>query len=112
MAHASNWNPERYVKFAFERKGLFPLVRFYPYSMYAVRTAGGHTRWAKGFYNEELGYHIKYRGEYQRAMLAKNVIGTHGRWKLWKVWLLMRSADIIDLAVWIRAVVGKLTRRA
>ncbi len=61
LVHLKEWNLERYVKFSFTRLGLTPRVKRYPYTMYTVRSVGGHTRWAKGQNVPQLGYHVKYK---------------------------------------------------
>ena len=66
MAHYGRWNLERFIKFSFARLGLTKSVRRYPYSMYSVRSVGGHTRWTTGRFVEEFGYYIKYPSEYDR----------------------------------------------
>lgn len=66
MAHKSNWNLEQVIKFQLERKGLWPLTRFYPYVPFTTREPDEASRWFGGAYVEEAGMVIKYQSEYER----------------------------------------------
>jgi len=88
MRHFSGWNLERFIKFSFDRQGLTTRVKRYPYTMYSIRSIGGHTRWMRGHFNEQLGYCIKYPNEYKRFELAKLLIREKSDWSATKVHLL------------------------
>jgi hypothetical protein len=47
-------------------------VKEFPYVMYTVRNVNGSTRWAIGDYSNELGYYVKYQGEYKKSSEYKN----------------------------------------
>jgi len=87
MSHCANWNLERFIKFSFVSMGLVPRIRRFPYTMYTVRSAGGHTRWREGVYSERLGYCIKYYDEYRSYKLAALLVRQHGGWNRWQVFL-------------------------
>jgi len=93
MHGGKDWNLERYIKFAFRDQGLEASVDFLPYTMYSVRALSGHTRWQAGTFHEDLGYFVKYQGEYSRARLARRVIGSSGEWTPFKMWALLRLVD-------------------
>ncbi|MBN2432794.1 MAG: hypothetical protein JXQ27_15065 [Acidobacteria bacterium] len=80
MAHCTNWNLERFIKFSFTSMGLEPKIRRFPYTMYTVRSVGGNTRWRRGDYSGRLGYYIKYYDEYRGYKLASLLIKEHGDW--------------------------------
>ena len=80
MRHAGDWNLERFIKAEFRHLGLTPKVKRFPYTMYTVRSADGHTRWRGGRYNKKLGYCIKYPSEYARYRLASAFINKTGDW--------------------------------
>lgn len=67
MCDHGRWNLEKYLKFSLERMGVASRIRRFPYTMYAVRERGGHTRWREGNYDDALGCYIKYPSEYARA---------------------------------------------
>ena len=77
---SSSWNMEKYIKFSFDRMNLTPRVKRFPYTMYAVRSPDGHTRWQKGEYHQELGYCIKYSEEYKSFKLASRLIRRSKDW--------------------------------
>jgi hypothetical protein len=88
MQPFAHWNLERFIKFSFARQGLINRVKRYPYTMYAVRSADGHTRWSEGKFDERLGYFIKYPGEFRRYRLARLLIREKGDWSAAKIrWL-------------------------
>ena len=75
-----SYNIERYIKFRiFEELGIQAVQRF-PYIMYLARIKNGTTRWAGGVWNDELGYHIKYHAEFEKANHFKNIIKTKEDW--------------------------------
>ena len=80
MQHRTDWNLERYLPFAFERLGLLDRVRRFPYTMYAVRAPGGHTRWQEGRFYEDRGYFIKYDEEFRGAQIASWMVREPGDW--------------------------------
>ena len=80
LGPSAKWNLERFIKFSFARQGLTGRVGRYPYTMYAVRSVGGHTRWARGRYEERLGYYIKYPTEYWRFRLAYRLVRSDSDW--------------------------------
>lgn len=71
---------EGYIGYAFQRAGLVPSLRRYPYTMYAVRHPDGRTSWSKGAYNEALGYCIKYKPEYISSLLPTQMIRKAADW--------------------------------
>ncbi|MBT7600015.1 MAG: hypothetical protein HN560_02960 [Anaerolineae bacterium] len=80
MTSFNKWNMERFIKFSYKNLGLLPKIRRFPYTMYTVRSAGGHTRWTEGYYNKNLGYYIKYQSEYARSRLASFLVKERGEW--------------------------------
>lgn len=80
MSGFSNWNLEKYIKFSFDKYGLTYRVRRFPYTMYSIRPPGGHTRWRKGFFNEDYGYYIKYKGEYESYRIASTLVNHECGW--------------------------------
>ena len=80
MAFYTKWNLERFIKFSFTYMGLVPKIRRFPYTMYTIRSPGGHTRWRKGYYSESLKYCIKYPREYRGYKLASLLVKKHGDW--------------------------------
>ena len=70
MIH-NTWNLEQLIKFHLEQNNVLHLVKEIPYIMYSVRSINGTTRWSQGYYNEELGYYIKYSNEYDRSSYYK-----------------------------------------
>lgn len=96
MAFSTKWNLERFIKFSFAHLGLVHKIRRYPYTMYTVRSPGGHTRWKKGYFNERLGYYIKYKSEYASYKLASVFVNKHADWNKIKVRLFaaIRSLQI------------------
>lgn len=80
MCDQRRWNLEKYLKFSFERMGIASRIRRFPYTMYAVRARGGHTRWQKGSYDEALGCYIKYPSEHARAHSVARTIRNKREW--------------------------------
>jgi len=80
MQARSRWNLERFIKLQFDRNGLSSRVRRFPPTMFTVRAVDGHTRWSRGTYRADLGYFVKYPGEYRRARLCKSVLGNRSAW--------------------------------
>jgi hypothetical protein len=85
MKHFNEWNLERFIKFSFDRQGLTERVRRYPYTMYSIRSVDGNTRWQRGRFNEQLGYYIKYPGEYERFRWARLLISEKSDWSARKL---------------------------
>jgi len=67
-----DWNLERLIKFHLQQNNVLHLVKEFPYIMYSVRNINGTTRWAVGNYSNELGFYIKYDGEYYKSNYYKN----------------------------------------
>ncbi|MCP4089339.1 MAG: hypothetical protein GY746_06060 [Gammaproteobacteria bacterium] len=88
MNHHKHWNLEKFIKFSFAQKDLLKQVRYFPYIMYTVREANGHTRWASGIYVKKLGYFIKYMSEYRRFRLSFLFVKESGDWTKGKIRLL------------------------
>ncbi|GAB5558914.1 MAG: hypothetical protein SynsKO_05610 [Synoicihabitans sp.] len=84
MAGNNTWNPEQILKRHLNKTGLWDLVRYFPYTMYAVREASGHTTWSAGQFNKQVGAYVKYETEYQRARLARLLCGKSG-WNRFKI---------------------------
>lgn len=80
MSFCNEWNLERYIKFSFEQNGLMDQVQRLPFTMYSLRSEGGHTSWSKGVYNEGLGYYVKYPLEYRSAQISKDFFEKTGEW--------------------------------
>jgi hypothetical protein len=72
MKHRTDWNIERVIKFHLEQNNVLHLVRHTPYVMYTVRNKNGTTSWSVGNFSNELGYYIKYSGEYNKSTDYKN----------------------------------------
>ena len=72
MKIKSDWNLERLIKFHLEQNNVLHLVKEFPYVMYSVRNINGSTRWSHGNFSNELGYYIKYQGEYNKSNYYKN----------------------------------------
>lgn len=66
------FNLEKFIKFHLEKNNVLHLVKEFPYVMYSVRNHNGKTRWGYGSYSVELGYYIKYNGEYYKSSYYKN----------------------------------------
>ena len=72
MRNYYNWNLEQLIKFHLEQNNVLHLVKEYPYIMYSVRNINGTTTWSVGNYSNELGYFIKYQGEYDKSIYYKS----------------------------------------
>lgn len=72
MKNKNNWNLEQLILFHLKENNVLHLVKEFPYVMYSVRNINGTTRWSKGMYSKELGYYIKYQGEYDKSNYYKN----------------------------------------
>ena len=92
MQDVSCWNLERFIKFSFKRRGISSLVRYFPYTMFSVRAPNGATRWSKGKYSDELGFFIKYKGEYKRAIVAAKYVEKPEHW----TWLQFHRLRMIN----------------
>jgi hypothetical protein len=66
------WNMERILKMNLEENNIIHLVRRFPYISYCVRNLNGSTRYSPGYYNNDLGYYIKYHTEYEKSNYYKN----------------------------------------
>ena len=101
MAFSNRWNLERFIKFSFTQLGLVSKIKRFPYTMYSVRSLGGHTRWSSGDLKENLGYYIKYQSEYRSFKLASALVKEQEDWNKFKINLLniirhLKSVDIIN----------------
>lgn len=108
MQPFTHWNLEKFIKFSFARQGLTRKVRRYPYTMYCVRSVGGHTRWREGEFNKQLGYFVKYPNEYRRYLLAKLFIRDKGDWSAMKIHLLNALVSLTKFRALIRRFNKKL----
>ena len=52
----------------------------FPYFMYSIRTKETPTRWAPGYWSDELGYFVKYPDEMRMAMHFGNIIVNKEDW--------------------------------
>lgn len=93
MKEQKLWNLERYIRFAFKRLGLESKVRRFPYTMYAVRSGEGRTSWSNGTFSKELGYYIKYRDEYRKALIASKMIRNPEDWNPYTTTAFFQTAD-------------------
>lgn len=71
-----NWNHEQYILFQLKSQGFGKKIRYIPYMMYAVREESTPTRWAKGEYDPEMGYLVKYPPEKIRTRLTKKYLSS------------------------------------
>ena len=74
-------NPEKFLAFRMRELDIWDKLSWLPYIPFAVRELGGSTRWSQGEYNDELGYFIKYSGEFQRSKIVTKYINTQADWK-------------------------------
>jgi len=72
MTTYHEWNLEKLIKFHLIQNNVLHQVKEFPYVMYTVRNINGTTRWAQGEFSNELGYYIKYSGEYENSSNYKN----------------------------------------
>jgi hypothetical protein len=84
MSHQGCWNIERFLDMRIKEELGHDAVSFFPYIMYLVRPDGGPTRWSIGDWNDELGYFIKYRAEFDAARNMSLVIRNRTDWQLSK----------------------------
>ena len=89
LEHKTRWNPESLHKFTLMRADIYQRVRKIPYVMFSIRLEGGHTRWVSGKFDAELGYHIKYQNEFERALFAQQILGD-------KPWTRPKMKEILD----------------
>jgi len=80
MSFSNHWNLEKFIKFSFEKTGLWNQVQRFPFTMYSVRSKEGHTSWEKGEFDQGLGYYVKYPNEYSSALISKSVFIKRGKW--------------------------------
>ena len=76
MKNRCDWNLEKLIKFHLEQNNILHLVKEFPYIMYSVRSINGSTRWIQGSFDNQLGYYIKYRSEYNKSSYYKNKFET------------------------------------
>jgi hypothetical protein len=110
MGPSDRWNLERFIKFSYARQGLTGRVGRYPYTMYTVRSIGGHTRWSVGRYEERLGYYIKYPSEYRRYRLARHLVRCGSDWTASRMAALRMLAEMQRYAQGLSRLVRRLTR--
>jgi hypothetical protein len=89
-------NIEKYIRLSFEARDLSSKIRRYPYTMYSIRSESGHTRWAKGTLNEQLGYYIKYEFEFKRSANARKLLTICKHWSRTGIFLLRMINCISD----------------
>jgi hypothetical protein len=82
------WNVEQYLLFHLFNQGVLHKVRRFPPCMYTVRSNDTVTSWSHGTWYKELGYFVKYQGEYDRtqktmhAYMEKGPLGEGGPTKV------------------------------
>lgn len=67
MRGFDHWNPERVLRLTYDRIGLTPRVRFFPYVAFTVRGGSDGTRWSPGEFDADLGVYVKYGSERELA---------------------------------------------
>jgi hypothetical protein len=80
MSYFQEWNLEQFIKLSFQKTGIWDQVQRFPFTMYSLRSEGGHTSWREGKFNKNLGYYVKYPHDYYSAMIAKNIFKKRGGW--------------------------------
>jgi hypothetical protein len=85
-----SWNIEKYLAFHFYNQGILHKVRRVPLCMYTVRDHNDTAWWLQGKWNKELGFFIKYPGEY--ADTRKTVDAMNG--SSWKAYVLKHSFQV------------------
>lgn len=80
MSFSDKWNLEQFIKFSFQKIGIWNQVERFPRFMYSLRSKDGHTRWEKGKFNQSLGYYIKYKNEYSATLITKRIFNNLGKW--------------------------------
>jgi SAM-dependent methyltransferase len=83
MSGRADWNIERYLRFQFEKKGLAPRVRRFPYVMFTVRGKSDSSSWSWGQYDAETGMIVKYKSERDQALKYRNVLNTCEDWNIY-----------------------------
>jgi len=107
MTFHENWNLETFIKFSFQKTGLWKQVQRFPFTMYSIRSEGGHTSWKKGEFNNDLGYYVKYQYEYLSASISKAVFKKRGKWNAQS----MREANIkINIKVFLKKLKNYINR--
>ncbi len=82
MKHEAYWNTERFLAHHFERKGLLPRVKQFPYVMYLARgVRETPSTWSVGRYEPSVGHVVKYGPEFRRATAYAAVIRTRDDWE-------------------------------
>ena len=73
MKNYYEWNLEKLIKFNLEQNNVGHLAKQIPYVMYTVRNINGSSSWVFGLgeYSNELGYYIKYQGEFDKSTYYK-----------------------------------------
>jgi len=74
MKNYYEWNLEKLIGFNLEQNNVLHLAKEFPYVMYTVRNINGPSSWIFGLgeYSNELGYYIKYRGEFDKSTYYKS----------------------------------------
>lgn len=62
------WNLESFIKYHWTKVGIWPHVAKFPRCMFAVRSQGTPTRWARGHKHQRLNMYIKYDAEFNDSM--------------------------------------------
>lgn len=107
MTFYQEWNLEKFIKFSFQKTGLWKQVRRFPFTMYSIRSEGGHTSWMEGEFNHDLGYYVKYQYEYLSASISKAVFKKRGKWNAQS----MREANIkINIKVFLKKLKNYINR--
>lgn len=81
MSGRDDWNIERYLRFQFEKKGLAPRVRRFPYVMFTVRGQTDSSSWSWGQYDAETAMIVKYKSERDEALKYQNVLSKREDWE-------------------------------
>jgi len=66
------WNMEKILKMHLIENNVINLVKYIPYVMYCIRSINGKTRFQVGDFNDEKGYFIKYKDEYNNSLYYKD----------------------------------------
>ena len=104
MSLSQEWNLEKFIKFSFQKSGLWSQVQRFPFTMYSLRSEGGHTSWMGGKFNQDLGYYVKYPNEYDSALISKTIFKKRGEWNA-------QSIREAKKKIAIKVFWGKLNRR-
>jgi hypothetical protein len=73
-------NPERFLAMRLKELGLWRRIRYLPYVPFTVRATHGATRWSRGVFDEEHGYHVKYPKELRRSQISQRFVGDQESW--------------------------------